>query len=167
MLTSIIPLPYRILLLIGLGAGAGFFGWIQGCRHVQSEWDLQKAKTEVLVEKSVAQATAISAKRVQDTQTIENDYRTQINTLREAVNAKTAVASTVTCTSVRVRQSTSAGSGSLPTPSTSAGGTHESTPYPVASGDRSKEVGSLPTDCAETTQQLISLQSWVTEVCTK
>ena len=41
-LSSIVPLPYRILFMVLFAAALVGFGWMKGSAHVQAEWDAAK-----------------------------------------------------------------------------------------------------------------------------
>lgn len=59
-LSSIVPLPYRILFMALFAAVLVGFGWMKGSAHVQAEWDAATAKQSLQVargEKAQAEAT--------------------------------------------------------------------------------------------------------------
>jgi hypothetical protein len=59
-LSSIVPLPYRILFMALFAAVLVGFGWMKGAAHVQAEWDAATVKQSLKVarvEKVQAEAT--------------------------------------------------------------------------------------------------------------
>lgn len=56
MLTSLVPLPYRIAIIAALFVAAGGFGWVKGAGHVRAEWSAADAK------RIHAEDTAITAR---------------------------------------------------------------------------------------------------------
>lgn len=59
-LSSVIPLPYRILFMVLFAAFLVGAGWMKGAAHVQAEWDAETVKqslTVARVEKVQAEAT--------------------------------------------------------------------------------------------------------------
>lgn len=59
-LSSIVPLPYRILFMVLFAAALVGFGWMKGSAHVQAEWDAATVKQSLQVarvEKAQAEAT--------------------------------------------------------------------------------------------------------------
>lgn len=45
-LTTIIPLQYRILLLVAFAAALMGFGWVKGAQHVDAKWEAANATRE-------------------------------------------------------------------------------------------------------------------------
>ena len=151
-LLSTVPFLYRVIFIGAVFASAGAFGWFKGCEHVQAKWDSQKQAEAVLVSKVQAQNAEIVAKHDEIAQQIGDEYATKLTQLQETYNEKTSTASSVIC---RMRGPASGGTVILSSHAKASSPAHETT--------KNGLVNTLPLDCAETTQQLESLQQWVNQ----
>jgi hypothetical protein len=142
--------PYRYLIMAGsilvLITGIYFKGYSDGKQHVQVLWDADKT--------AIAEAAAIQAAKTakkiaaaqHTTEDITNDYERKISEIR-------AYYSGVVADGMRKPDAPAADSCSVPALPDSTQGADER-----AADKRSTP---LQAKCAETTQQLMSLQSWI------
>lgn len=159
---NLIPLPYRILAVLALIASLLSFGWLQGARHVQKNWDLEVQKQTIAVLKVRVKTAEVSAKvitkyvdRIVKVKDINNE------TLRQVPNLITANDDS----SCRLPNSfdwlhDSAASGvpiSIP-----AGKPHDSSSTTTLSTATETIVENYGI-CHETEERLKSLQEWVRE----
>ncbi len=151
-LLSTVPFLYRMIFIGVVFASAGAFGWFKGCQHVQSEWDVQKQAQAVMVAQTISKNAEIVQKHDELAQQIGDEYATKLTQLQETYNEKTSTASSVIC---RMREPASSNTVNL--------SSHAKASSPAHANPQNRLADTLPLDCAETTQQLESLQQWVRE----
>ena len=117
-----------------IGAVAFALGYLGGCQHEKSAFDAYKATVEAQGEAQEKQTAQTIQKHKQIAQSVKDDYETRIAAIRAAY---------------RVRPHNP---GLLPPASCPAGDSNAATSYDI-----------LALHCAETTQQLISLQNFIKE----
>lgn len=117
-----------------IGAVAFALGYLGGCQHEKSAYDAYRASVVAAGEAQNKQTEQTIAHHKQIAQSVKEDYETRIAAIRAAY---------------RVRPSNS---GLMPPASCPAGDSNAATSYDI-----------LALQCAETTQQLISLQEFIKE----
>lgn len=89
-LFTVIPAPYRIMLLAAFCAALVAFGWVKGARHVQARWDAaegtraQAVTTAVLARVSANQQEAQRQVAINKSITEEKDHEIAALTTRLA-----------------------------------------------------------------------------------
>ena len=159
---SVIPWPYRLLVLTALGVALVGFGWIKGASHVQTQWD-------AAIQQRTLQAAAIRERQAQATVKIITQYVDRIRVVREKgeaiikeVPVYVPVQADAACTINRgfVRLHDAAAAGELPE--------HARDADTAAAGIALSAVaGTLAANyqtCHENAEQLRALQVWVGEM---
>jgi hypothetical protein len=114
---SLIPWPYRLLVLVLLAAALIGFGWVKGAGHVQTEWD-------AAVQQQTLQVATVRQKQAEATVKVVTQYVDRVRVVREkgdshALRDRSAPPSTARrMRSVRVssRRSDATGTRRSPTP---------------------------------------------------
>ena len=75
-LTSLVPLPYRLLAIALLAVVLIGFGWAKGAVHVQDQWDTAVAKQE-------AQDAGVRVRQAEATVKVVTQYVDRIRVIRE------------------------------------------------------------------------------------
>lgn len=130
-----------------------------GEKHIQDKWDLANAKQAVIT----AKEADANVKKLQDVQDISfntiKSYEGKINVLKDYYNQHPVIIPSKLCKSAT--NSSTFTQAEIPTSPERLNDTPQND-VPIAQIDWSK----LPLECAETTQQLISLQDWLTDTTT-
>lgn len=126
-------MPWLNVGLIAVAVVAAFIG---GCQHEKKEFDAYKAKVEAAAEAQQRVTDAINESNKRKAKEVASDYEKRISDIRRAYGG------------VRYNN----GAGLVPAATAATGGTYGGPAYPV-----------LVEQCAETTQQLVSLQSFIKE----
>ena len=159
---SVIPWPYRLLVLAVLGVALVGFGWIKGASHVQAQWD-------AAIQQQALQTAAIRERQSQATVKVVTQYVDRVRIVREKgetiikeVPVYVPVQADAACTINRgfVRLHDAAAAGDLPEPARDADA--------AATGIAlSAVVGTVAANyqtCHENAEQLTALQVWVSEM---
>lgn len=120
---------------IGIALVSLVAGFIGGCQHERKEFDLYKASMQATAEAQQRQAQAINESNKQKSKEIASEYQRRIDAIRASY-----------------RGLHNYGSNTMPGQAKAASGVDASTTYDV-----------LAESCAETTQQLVSLQDFIKE----
>lgn len=75
-LTALVPLPYRLIALALLVAGAGSFGWVKGAAHVEKSFDIYRSQQEATTARAAAKAAQLTTDlkaRAAELEKIKND----------------------------------------------------------------------------------------------
>ena len=120
---------------IGFALVALVAGFIGGCEHEKREFDLYKAKVEAAVDEQKRETEKINERNKEKTKEVASDYERRIAAIRAAY-----------------RGMHNDGTCPVPGPAEASGGIDARPSYDV-----------LAESCAETTQQLISLQQFERE----
>ena len=159
---SVIPWPYRLLVVAALGLALVGFGWVKGANHVQAQWD-------AAVQQQSLQAAAIRERQAQATVEVITEYVDRVRVVREKgdtiikeVPVYVPVQADAACTINRgfVRLHDAAAAGALPEPA-------RDTDAAAAGFALSAVAGTVATNyqtCHETAEQLRALQTWVGEM---
>ena len=119
---SVIPWPYRLLVLAVLGVALVGFGWIKGASHVQAQWD-------AAIQQQALQTAAIRERQSQATVKVVTQYVDRVRIVREKgetiikeVPVYVPVQADAACTINRgfVRLHDAAAAGDLPEPARDA-----------------------------------------------
>ena len=159
---SMIPWPYRWLALVALGAALIGFGWINGARHVQADWD-------AAVQEQDRQAAAVREQQAQATVKVVTQYVDRVLVVREKgetiikevpiyVPAQADAACTINRGFVRLHDAAAAGE--LPEPARDADAAAEGLALSAVAGT----VAANYQTCHENAEQLRALQGWIHSV---
>lgn len=161
-LSSIVPLPYRILFMAVIAAALFGFGWLKGAGHVQAEWDAEVVKqslTAARIEKDRAQATVqVVTKYVDRVKIVRQAGETIIKEVPVYVSAQADAACLVPRGFVRLHDA--AAQGVVPEPA----GNSDAAPAGVALSAVAGTVAENYTACRENAEQLTALQEWILDV---
>jgi hypothetical protein len=159
---SLIPWPYRLLVLATLAVALIGFGWVKGAGHVQARWD-------AAVQEQTLQAAAVREQQAQATVKVVTQYVDRVRFVREKGDAiikevpvYVPVQADAACTINRgfVRLHDAAAAGELPEPARDADA--------AATGIAlSAVVGTVAANyqtCHENAEQLRALQAWIVEM---
>jgi hypothetical protein len=159
LLLSAIPLPWKLLAAAALAAALVAFGFVQGCGHVQTQWDAATAA-------QTQRVAVVRAKQAEATVRIVTDYVDRVRVVRERAKTITKEVkiyvpqeSDVACAINRgfVRLHDAAARGDV-------SGTPEAADASPA-GIKLSGVASTLADnyarCRENAEQLTALQEWV------
>lgn len=156
--------PYRIFIKYGLIAfgfiaffvGVYFDGYVRGEKTVQNKWDLTNAKQAILIAKDAD----LSLKTLEDAQNIAfnstKSYEGKINVLKDYYNTHAITLPSRVCKPAA--SSSNVARVEVPTTTERINDSPKNNLF-IAKIDFEK----LPLECAETTQQLISLQDWLAD----
>ena len=158
---SLVPFPYRILAILALVAAVFGYGWVRGADHIQARWDAQVAKSNALIDKihirQVEAAAKVVTQYVDRVQTITKQADTVYREVPVYVHDFAANAdcrSTLGSVGVLVNAAESS-SAVPPTP----GGADAATSTPTEVADWA--IATVEA-CRKNSEQLIGLQSWIT-----
>ncbi|MBS0576210.1 MAG: hypothetical protein JSS45_07285 [Proteobacteria bacterium] len=159
---SLIPWPYRWLVIVLLAAALIGFGWIKGAGHVQAQWD-------IVVQEQTLQAAAIRERQAQATVKVVTEYVDRVRIVREKgdtiikeVPVYVPVQADAACTINRgfVRLHDAAAAGELPEPARDADAAAAGLALSTVAGT----VAANYQTCHENAEQLKALQVWVGEM---
>ena len=159
---SLVPWPYRLLIVAVLAAALVGVGWVNGASHVQAEWDAEVVKqsfTAARVEKAQAQATVqVVTEYVDRVKIVRQAGETIIKEVPVYVPAQADAACVVPRGFVRLHDA--AAQGVVPQPA----GDSDAAPAGVALSAVAGAVAENYTACRANAEQLSALQSWIIEV---
>lgn len=159
---SVIPWPYRLLVLAVLGVALVGFGWIKGASHVQAQWD-------AAIQQQALQTAAIRERQPQATVKVVTQYVDRVRIVREKgetiikeVPVYVPVQADAACTINRgfVRLHDAAAAGDLPEPARDADAAATGIALSAVAGT----VAANYQTCHENAEQLTALQVWVSEM---
>jgi hypothetical protein len=159
---SVIPWPYRLLVLAVLGVALVGFGWIKGASHVQAQWD-------AAIQQQALQTAAIRERQSQATVKVVTQYVDRVRIVREKgetiikeVPVYVPVQADAACTINRgfVRLHDAAAAGDLPEPARDADAAATGIALSAVAGT----VAANYQTCHENAEQLTALQVWVSEM---
>lgn len=159
---SVIPWPYRLLVLAVLGVALVGFGWIKGASHVQAQWD-------AAIQQQALQTAAIRERQSQATVKVVTQYVDRVRIVREKgetiikeVPVYVPVQADAACTINRgfVRLHDAAAAGDLPEPARDADAAATGIALSAVAGT----VTANYQTCHETAEQLRALQEWISEM---
>ena len=159
---SVIPWPYRLLVLAVLGVALVGFGWIKGASHVQAQWD-------AAIQQQALQTAAIRERQSQATVKVVTQYVDRVRIVREKgetiikeVPVYVPVQADAACTINRgfVRLHDAAAAGALPEPARDADAAATGIALSAVAGT----VAANYQTCHENAEQLTALQVWVSEM---
>ncbi len=137
------------LVLAGVGFGLGYKFENGAVLKAQEALKSFEASSAMAAQKQAAQNALIVQRHDAITQQIGETYAAQIEKIRRNPDRYG-----ITC---RVRQSADSGSSHMSTPGSASQSADAASAY-------SLDAQAFPQQCAETTQQLIDLQDWVTSI---
>ncbi len=146
---SLIAKLVGMLALVGVGFSLGYKFEHGDVLKAQEALKAFEASASIAAQKQAAQNALIVQQHDVITQQIGETYAAQIEKIRRNPDRYG-----ITC---RVRQPAGSDPGHVPTSGSTAESAHAASAY-------SLDAESLPRQCAETTQQLIDLQDWVTSI---
>lgn len=159
---SLVPWPYRLLIVAVLAAALVGVGWVKGASHVQAEWDAEVAKqslTAARVEKAQAQATVqVVTEYVDRVKIVRQAGDTIIKEVPVYVPAQADAACVVPRGFVRLHDA--AAQGVVPEPA----GDSDAAPAGVALSAVAGTVAENYTACRANAEQLSALQSWILQM---
>ena len=159
---SLVPWPYRLLIVAVLAAALVGVGWVKGASHVQAEWDAEVVKqslTVATVEKEQAEATVrVVTEYVDRVKIVRQAGETIIKEVPVYVPAQADAACVVPRGFVRLHDA--AAQGVVPEPA----GNSDAAPAGIALSAVAGTVAENYTACRENAEQLIALQSWILEM---
>ena len=159
---SLVPWPYRLLIVAVLAATLVGVGWVKGASHVQAEWDAEVVKqslTAARVEKAQAQATVqVVTEYVDRVKIVRQAGETIIKEVPVYVPSQADAACVVPRGFVRLHDA--AAQGVVPEPA----GDSDAAPAGVALSAVAGTVAENYTACRANTEQLSALQSWILEM---
>ena len=159
---SLVPWPYRLLIVAVLAAALVGVGWVKGASHVQAEWDAEVVKqslTAARVEKAQAQATVqVVTEYVDRVKIVRKVGETIIKEVPVYVPAQADAACVVPRGFVRLHDA--AAQGVVPEPA----GYSDAAPAGVALSAVAGTVAENYTACRANAEQLSALQSWILEM---
>lgn len=151
---------YRtIIIAVGIIAllfGIYLKGHSDGAHATQIKWDADKTAIANEAAKQAAITTAKVIAAENTTEIVTNDYEQQI------ARIKTYYAGPGRHVVIGLCNNAAANSGAMPTVSSTAKGVDEGTSNQDATRSNN-ELDTLAASCAETTQQVIGLQNWITQ----
>lgn len=159
---SVIPWPYRLVVLAVLGVALVGFGWIKGASHVQAQWD-------AAIQQQALQTAAIRERQSQATVKVVTQYVDRVRIVREKgetiikeVPVYVPVQADAACTINRgfVRLHDAAAAGDLPEPARDADAAATGIALSAVAGT----VAANYQTCHENAEQLTALQVWVSEM---
>ena len=163
-LLSVVPARYRLLAIALLAAALLGFGWVKGATHVQSEWD-------AAISKQTLQVAVVKQRQAEATVRVITKYVDRVKIVREAgatiikeVPVYVSQEADAACVLSRgfVRLHDAAAAGVVPEP---AGGP-DASPAGIALSTVAGTVADNYQRCHENAEQLIALQSWISEMKT-
>ncbi len=159
---SLVPMPYRLLIVAVLAAALVGAGWVKGASHVQAEWDAEVVKqslTAARVEKAQAQATVqVVTKYVDRVKIVRQAGETIIKEVPVYVPAQADAACVVPRGFVRLHDA--AAQGVVPEPA----GNSDAAPAGIALSAVAGTVAENYTACRANAEQLSALQSWILQM---
>lgn len=159
---SLVPWPYRLLIVAVLAAALVGVGWVKGASHVQAEWDAEVVKqslTTARVEKAQAQATVqVVTEYVDRVKIVRQAGETIIKEVPVYVPAQADAACVVPRGFVRLHDA--AAQGVVPEPA----GNSDASPAGVALSAVAGTVAENYTACRANAEQLSALQSWILQM---
>ena len=159
---SLVPWPYRLLIVAVLAAALVGVGWVKGASHVKAEWDAEVVKqslTAARVEKAQAQATVqVVTEYVDRVKIVRQAGETIIKEVPVYVPAQADAACVVPRGFVRLHDA--AAQGVVPEPA----GDSDAAPAGVALSAVAGTVAENYTACRANAEQLSALQSWILEM---
>ena len=159
---SVIPWPYRLLVLAVLGVALVGFGWIKGASHVQAQWD-------AAIQQQALQTAAIRERQAQATVKVVTQYVDRVRIVREKgetiikeVPVYVPVQADAACTINRgfVRLHDAAAAGELPQPARDTDAAAAGIALSAVAGT----VAANYQTCHENAEKLTALQVWVSEM---
>ena len=159
---SLVPWPYRLLIVAVLAAALVGVGWVKGASHVQAEWDAEVVKqslTDARVEKAQAQAAVqVVTEYVDRVKIVRQAGETIIKEVPVYVPAQADAACVVPRGFVRLHDA--AAQGVVPEPT----GNSDAAPAGVALSAVAGTVAENYTACRANAEQLSALQSWILQM---
>lgn len=159
---SLVPMPYRLLVVAVIATAMFGFGWLKGAGHVRAEWDAEVVKqslTAARVEKAQAQATVqVVTEYVDRVKIVRQAGETIIKEVPVYVPAQADAACFLHRGFVRLHDA--AAQGVVPEPA----GDSDAAPAGVALSAVAGTVAENYTACRANAEQLSALQSWILEM---
>lgn len=156
---SVVPWPYRLLVLAAFGIALFGFGWLKGASHIQAQWDSSTAaQQQAQAQGQIRQAEATVQVVTQYVDRIQI-VREKGDTLIQEVPVYVPVQADAACTVHRgfVSLHDAAAAGELPEPARDADAPAEG----LALSAVAATVVSNYQTCHENTEQLKALQDWI------
>ena len=157
---SLVPMPYRLLILGIIAAALFGLGWLKGEGHVQDQWDAATSKqsfTAARVEKAQAQATVqVVTEYVDRVKIVRQAGETIIKEVPVYVSTEADAACVLPRGFVRLHDAAAAGR----VPQTA--GNTDAAPAGITLSAVASTVADNYERCHENTEQLKSLQEWIT-----
>lgn len=159
---SVIPWPYRLLVLAALGVALVGLGWIKGASHVQVQWD-------AAIQQKALQTAAARERQAQATVKVVTQYVDRVRVVREKggtiikeVPVYVPVQADAACTINRgfVRLHDAAAAGKLPEPARDA----DEAAAGIALSAVAGTVATNYQTCHENAEQLRALQMWIRQI---
>lgn len=159
---TLIPWPYRVLVLIVLTGTSMGFGWIKGAEQVQARWDAAVREQEL-------KSAAVRVRQAEATVKVVTRYVDRVRVVREKgetiikeVPVYVPVEADAACSVNRgfVRVHDAAAQGTVPEPA----GDADAGASGVALSDVAAAVADNYRRCHENAEQLRGLQGWVGEM---
>ena len=159
---SLVPMPYRLLILGIIAAALFGLGWLKGAGHVQDQWDAATSKQALqvaTVEKEQAEATVrVVTEYVDRVKVVRQVGETIIKEVPVYVPAQADAACLVPRGFVRLHDA--AAEGVVPEPA----GNSDAAPAGVALSAVAGTVAENYTACRANAEQLSALQSWILDM---
>jgi len=161
---TLIPWPYRVLVLIALTGTSLGFGWIKGAEQVQARWD-------AAVREQALQAAAVRVRQAEATVKVMTRYVDRVRVVREKgetiikeVPVYVPMEADAACSVNRgfVRVHDAAAHNNLPEPA----GVADAGASGVALSDVAATVADNYRRCHENAEQLRGLQGWMVKLST-
>lgn len=161
-LTALISWPYRLLAMAALAVALIGFGWVKGAGHVQSEWDSATGKQAL-------QVAVVKQRQAEATVQVVTKYIDRIKVVREKgdiiikeVPTYVTPEADARCVVPRgfVRLHDAAAANQIP----GAAGTSDAAASGIALSTAAGTIANNYERCAENSEQLRGLQSWIVEM---
>jgi hypothetical protein len=159
---TLIPWPYRVLVLVVLTGTSVAFGWIKGAEQVQARWD-------AAMREQALQDAAVRVRQAEATVKVVTRYVDRVRVVRE--KGETIIREVPVYVPVQADAACSVNRGFVRVHDSAA---HNTVPEPAgdadagASGVALSEVAGTVADnyrrCHENAEQLRGLQGWVREM---
>jgi len=161
-LSVLVPWPYRLLALAALAVALAGFGWVKGADHVRAEWDAATGKQAL-------QVAGVKQRQANASVQVVTKYVDRIKVVREKgdtiikeVPTYVTPEADARCVIPRgfVRLHDAAAANKIPDPA----GTSDAAASGIALSTAAGTIANNYERCAENSEQLIALQSWIVEM---